>query len=247
MRCNFRNKSGSSWEEKINSFFPSVLWCRDTKSHLDPAFGHLLGWFLVSLPCGEYNNFSHDIAANSTGQDQLHFCMFYFCAWLLLLACVETCCVSETSFGLSPKTLQMLFNFTFTLIKWWKLFASFLPTSSIPLSLSTPDHNWRLSPTEDLYIMIATPWAAHGHTAELLVGQHGFSCSEGAPASVFSFSVMKTGQKHIQGSWLLFLGHVIALKTRQTGRMVRIMWMSGEMQFPNTAVTLQKQLMIHEH
>lgn len=173
--------------------------------------------------------------------------MFYFCVWLLLLACMETHCVSETSFGLSPKTLQLLFNFTFTLIKWRKLFAPFLPTSSIPLSLSKPDHNWRLSPTEDLCIMIATPSAGHGHTAELLVEQVGFSCSEGAPASVFSFSVMKAGQKHSQGSWLLFLGHVITLKTRQTGRMVRIMWMSGEMQFPNTAVTLQKQLMIHEH
>lgn len=80
-----------------------------------------------------------------------------------------------------------------------------------------------MSPTEDLFITIATPSAAPGHIAELLVGKDGFSCSEGAPASVFSFSVMKAGEKHIQGSCLLFLEHVMTLKNRQTGRMVRIM------------------------
>lgn len=57
-----------------------------------------------------------------------------------------------------------------------------------------------MSPTEDLFIAITTPSAAHGHIAELLVGKDGFSCSQGAPASVFPFSVMKAGQKHIKGS-----------------------------------------------
>lgn len=143
-RCNFRNKSGSSWEEKTKSFLPLVLLVQGHKISLRPchiqAFAHLLGLFSVSLPSGECNDLLHEIAGNSTGQHQLHFCLFCFCVWLLLLACMETPSTSETRFGLSPKTLQMSFNFTFTLIKWQKFFPSFLPTSSVPLLLSKPNH-----------------------------------------------------------------------------------------------------------
>lgn len=52
-----------------------------------------------------------------------------------------------------------------------------------------------MSPRGDIFLGTAAPSAAHGHIAELLLGKDGFSCSEGAPASVFSLSVMKAGQR----------------------------------------------------
>lgn len=68
-----------------------------------------------------------------------------------------------------------------------------------------------MSPTEDLFITIATTSTARGHVAELLVGKESFSCSKGAPATIFPPSVMKAEEKHIQGSCLFFLGHVVTL------------------------------------
>lgn len=77
-----------------------------------------------------------------------------------------------------------------------------------------------MSPTEDLFITIATPSAARGHIAELLLGKDSLLCTEGAPAIVFSLTVTKAGGKHIQGSYLLFLGYMVTLYN--TDRMVKL-------------------------
>lgn len=68
-----------------------------------------------------------------------YFACFISCVWFLLLAYTETLCMSERRFGLSPKTLQILFNFTFTSIKWQKLHPSFPHQASLCQNLITSE------------------------------------------------------------------------------------------------------------